>query len=221
MKKAEMRAPTEIPAAMSSIQIGDMPSGSSSLAFSRKVRLAPTVRRPACVAAGRPRPRPAAALTRALKGRAAGRYCGPCEQGCITLSYFSSPWTTIAAAVSTGRCTVITDAVVSHVDTDPDTGLAQGVTYIDRLTRQSRQLRAKTVQLCASTLESTRILLNSGEGFCNSSGTLGRYLMDHLSAGMSGVLPVKEQHTWTRAPKRPTGMYIPRFLNLDQTNEAA
>jgi choline dehydrogenase-like flavoprotein len=160
-----------------------------------------------------------AVLTEDLNGRYACHYCGPCEQGCVTLSYFSSPWTTIEDAVNTGRCTVITDAVVSHVDTDPDTGLAQGVTYIDRSTRQSRQIRAKTVQLCASTLESTRILLNSGEGFCNSSGTLGRYLMDHLSAGMSGVLPIKEQHKWTGAPQRPTGIYIPRFLNINQSNE--
>ena len=82
-------------------------------------------------------------------------------------------------------------------------GLARGVAYIDRISRQPRELRAKAVALCASTLESTRILLNSGEGFCNSSGALGRYLMDHVSGGATGRLPIREQSKWTGAPRRP------------------
>src|SRR5262249_60202213 len=56
-----------------------------------------------------------AILTRQHNGRAACHYCGPCEQGCSTFSYFSSPWTTIADAQKTGRLTLYTDAVASHV----------------------------------------------------------------------------------------------------------
>jgi choline dehydrogenase-like flavoprotein len=158
----------------------------------------------------------AAALTQDLNGRKACHYCGPCHHGCVTFSYFSSPWTTVADALNSGNCTLVTDAVVSHIETDPNTGLARGVAYFDRVSRQPRELRAKAIALCASALESTRILLNSGDGFCNSSGALGRYLMDHVSGGATGKLPIKEHAKWLGAPRRPNGLYIPRFLNLDR-----
>ncbi|MDA0206182.1 MAG: GMC family oxidoreductase [Acidobacteria bacterium] len=157
-----------------------------------------------------------AVLTKDLNGRKACHYCGPCEQGCATFSYFSSPWTTVADALKSGNCTLVTDAVVSHIETDPNTGLARGVAYFDRVSRQPRELRAKAIALCASSLESTRILLNSGEGFCNSSGALGRYLMDHISGGATGKLPIREESKWLGAPRRPNGLYIPRFINLDR-----
>ena len=91
-----------------------------------------------------------------------------------------------------------------------------GVAYYDRLTRAPRKVRARVVVLSASTLESTRILLNSGEGFCNSSGTLGHYVMDHMFGGVSGVLPVKEDRRWAGPPQRPNGLYLPRYLNVDR-----
>src|SRR5258708_16003582 len=56
-----------------------------------------------------------AILTKPLNGRQACHYCGPCEQGCSTFSYYSSPWTTIAAAQKTGRMTLITDALATPV----------------------------------------------------------------------------------------------------------
>ncbi len=157
-----------------------------------------------------------AIVTKAHNGRAACHYCGPCEQGCITHSYFSSLWTTLVDAQNSGNCEILTGAVASHVTVDKDTGLANGVAYFDRATRAAREVRAKTVVLCASTLESTRLLLNSGDGFCNSSGVLGHYLMDHIAGSVSGVIPVKEQHKWVGPPRRPGGIYIPRFQNLDR-----
>ncbi|MCY4189172.1 MAG: GMC family oxidoreductase [Bryobacterales bacterium] len=157
-----------------------------------------------------------AILTQPLNGRQPCHYCGPCEHGCVTHSYFSSVWTTVADAETSGNCTVLTDAVVSHVSTDRGTGLADGVAYYDRLTRAPRKVRAKVVVLSASTLESTRILLNSGDGFCNSSGTLGHYVMDHMFGGVSGVLPVKEDRRWAGPPQRPNGLYLPRYLNVDR-----
>ena len=157
-----------------------------------------------------------AILTQPLNGRQPCHYCGPCEHGCVTHSYFSSVWTTVADAEKSGNCKVLTDAVVSHVSTDRGTGLADGVAYYDRLTRAPRKVRARVVVLSASTLESTRILLNSGEGFCNSSGTLGHYVMDHMFGGVSGVLPVKEDRRWAGPPQRPNGLYLPRYLNVDR-----
>jgi choline dehydrogenase-like flavoprotein len=160
-------------------------------------------------------------LTAPLNGRAPCHYCGPCEQGCITHSYFNSPTTTVAAAQATGKLTLFTNAVVSHVMTDPRTGLASGVRYVHRHTREVRELRGRVVILCAQSLESARILLNSStrqfpNGLTNSSGVLGRYLMDHFSGyGASGFIPTK-QPTWEGPPRRPSGTYIARFRNITE-----
>src|SRR2546430_4048018 len=136
-----------------------------------------------------------AILTQNHNGRLACHYCGPCERGCSTFSYFSSPFTTVKDALASGNCTLLTNAVVSHVDMDTEPNKTRGVTYVDRLTRQVKEVRGKAVILCAQALESTRILLNSStreypNGLANSSGSLGHYLMDHVvGAGASGPLP--------------------------------
>jgi choline dehydrogenase-like flavoprotein len=153
----------------------------------------------------------AAILTKPHNGRAACHYCGPCEQGCSTFSYFSSPWTTIADAAKTGRLTLQTDAVASHVVMKD--GKAAGIAYIDRLTREPREVRAKIVLLCASTLESTRLLMNSG--ICNSSDALGKHVMDHIyEGGAHGIMPQIEAKPWAGPPRRPNGIYLPRFRNV-------
>ena len=76
--------------------------------------------------------------------------------------------------------------------------------------------RGKVVVLCASTLESTRILLNSGEGFANSSDVVGRYVMDHIAGSASGDIGRTEPNKWTGPPRRPNGLYLPRMLNIDR-----
>jgi len=154
-----------------------------------------------------------AILTKKHNGRAACHYCGPCEQGCSTFSYFSSPWTTISDAQKTGRLSLFTDAVASHVVMKD--GKAAGIAYIDRLTREPREVRAKVVVLCASTLESTRLLMNSH--ICNSSGVLGKYVMDHIyGGGAAGEMPIPEARPWAGPPRRPTGIYVPRFRNVSE-----
>ncbi|MEO8661344.1 MAG: GMC family oxidoreductase [Bryobacteraceae bacterium] len=154
-----------------------------------------------------------AILTRPLNGRQPCHYCGPCEQGCSTFSYYSSPWTTIAAAQKTGRLTLITDAVVSRVATKD--GKASAVEYLDRNTRELHEVRAKVVVLCASTLESTRLLMNSN--ICNNNDALGHYLMDHIyEGGAGGTMPIAEARAWAGPPRRPNGIYIPRFRNITE-----
>ena len=159
-------------------------------------------------------------LTQPLNGRAPCHYCGPCERGCVTNSYYNSPTVTLPAAEKTGRLTVITDAVVSHVTYGPDSGKATGIRYVDRLNRAAREVRGKVVVLCAQSLESVRILLNSAtrqfpNGLANSSGVLGHYLMDHFSGfGASGVMLGADRRVWFGPPRRPTGTYIARFRNL-------
>src|SRR2546423_8595317 len=119
----------------------------------------------------------AAILTQAHRGRAACHYCGPCERGCITHSYFNSIGVTVPAARATGRLTLRPYSVVHSVIYDEQRDRAAGVRVIDGQTREPLEFRARIVFLCASTLESTRILLNSKTsrfptGLANASGVL-------------------------------------------------
>ena len=163
----------------------------------------------------------AANITKPLNGRAPCHYCGPCERGCVTHSYFNAAFTTVVDALKSGNCTLITDAMAYKVLTDPETNKATGVLYIDRHTREPREVRARTVILAAQTLESTRILLNSAtrqypNGLANSSGVLGHYLMDHMwvVGGASGEFhDVPSPPPSLGGPRRPNGIYGIRFRN--------
>lgn len=159
-------------------------------------------------------------LTRPLNGRSACHYCGPCERGCVTRSYFNSALTTVPDAVATGNCTLVTNAMVYQVLMDADHKRATGIRYVDRITRETRELKGRAVVLCAQALESVRVLLNSAtrqqpNGLGNSSGVLGRYLMDHLwvAGGAEGEFPdFPDRATLDRAA-RPNGIYVIRFRN--------
>ena len=159
----------------------------------------------------------AANITRPLNGRRACHYCGPCEQGCVTHSYFNSAFTTVADALRSGNTTLITNAMVYRILTDPSTHKATGVMYVDRVTRAVREVRARAVLVCAQALESTRILLNSEPGgLANSSGVLGHYLMDHtwVAGGASGEFPeAPAPMPSLGAPRRPNGLYTIRMKN--------
>lgn len=153
--------------------------------------------------------------------RAACHWCGHCDRGCTTGSYYSSAHSTIPAAQRTGRAKLVTNAVVREVLLDKKTGKARGVSYVDAATRQHREALGKVVVLCAGTLESTRILLNSrsadaAEGLGNSSGVLGHYLMDHVGGGgAGGALPMLGAEAYEQ-DGRANGIYIPRFRNVDK-----
>jgi glucoside 3-dehydrogenase (cytochrome c) catalytic subunit len=158
--------------------------------------------------------------TRPINGRAACHYCGPCHRGCVTHSYFNSAFTTVADAMKTGKCTLVPNAMVYKVLTDATTGRARGVLYIDRVTREPKEVRARVVVLCAQALESVRILFNSatrqhGGGLGNASGVLGHYLMDHLwvAGGANGDFPELSARASMGGPQRPDGIYVIRFRN--------
>jgi choline dehydrogenase-like flavoprotein len=158
-------------------------------------------------------------LTRGINGRAPCHYCGPCERGCITHSYFNSAFTTVPDAQKTGRLTHIPNAMAYKVLMDGSSNRATGVLYIDRNTRQPKEVRARAVVLCAQALESVRILFNSAttnypNGLANSSGVLGHYLMDHITGGGGfGELPELAGKPSLNGPNRPDGIYVIRFKN--------
>ncbi|OLE15805.1 MAG: hypothetical protein AUG83_05585 [Acidobacteria bacterium 13_1_20CM_4_57_11] len=162
-------------------------------------------------------------LTKPINGRGPCHFCGPCERGCMTHSYFNSAFTTVADALATGNCTLISNAMAYKVLMDSERNRARGILYIDRNTRQAREVFARIVILCAQSQESVRILLNSAttqysNGLGNSSGVLGHYLTAHVrSGGGSGELSALGAKPSLSGPKKPVGIYIARFRNLPNT----
>ena len=165
-------------------------------------------------------PTRSANLTKPINGRGPCHFCGPCERGCMTHSYFNSAFTTVADALATGNCTLVSNAMVYKVLMDPERNRARGVLYIDRNTRQAREVYSRVVILCAQSQESVRILLNSAtpqysNGLANSSGVLGHYLTAHVrSGGGSGEFPSFGAKPSLGGPRKPLGIYIARFRNL-------
>src|SRR5438445_6194574 len=102
-----------------------------------------------------------AILTAPHRGRAACHYCGPCERGCITHSYFNSIGVTLPVARATGRLTLRPYSVVHSVIYDEQRDRAAGVRVIDGQNHEPLAVRARIVLLCASTLGATRMLLHS------------------------------------------------------------
>jgi len=157
-------------------------------------------------------------LTQPRPGRAPCQYRNACWLGCPFGGYFSTQSSTLPAAMATGNLTLRPFAIVSEVIYDKKKKRATGVRVLDAVTNQWSEYNAKIIFLCASTLNSTWLLLRSATdvwpgGLGSSSGVLGQNLMDHhFRAGASGTIEgLDDKTTYGR---RPTGFYIPKFRNL-------
>ena len=154
--------------------------------------------------------------------RAKCHYCGHCGQGCDVGAMFNSVVSTLPVAAATGRMKLRPNSIVRHIIVDPDTGKAKGVAFVDRVTYQEQEVFGKAIIVAASTLESTRILLNSKsrqhpQGLGNSSGVLGHYLVDHFGGiGASGYFHILAGRDPVNEDGKAAGIFIPRFRNLDQ-----
>lgn len=135
-------------------------------------------------------------LTEALPGnkdRGACFFCGQCNRSCKIYGDFSSSSCLVIPAMKTGNLKVIANAMVREVLTDAS-GLATGVSYINKEDMQEYQVLARQVILGASACESARLLLNSKSskhpnGLANSSGVVGKYLHDSTGSSAGGWLP--------------------------------
>jgi choline dehydrogenase-like flavoprotein len=129
----------------------------------------------------------------------------------------------LPAAAATGRLTLRPDSIVHSLMYDQSRGRVTGVRLIDRLDKTEHEIRAKVVFLCASSMGSTQLLLNSTSrsfpnGLGNSSGVLGHYAMDHhFKVGASAEFPGFEDKYYSG--NRPNGIYIPRFRNIDEQSK--
>ena len=155
--------------------------------------------------------------------RTSCQYRNRCDRGCPFGSYFSSNSSTLPAAEATGNMTLRPNSIVAEVLYNKKTQKATGVRIIDSITKESIEFNSKIVFLCASSMASTAILMQSKSsrfpnGMGNDSGELGHNIMDHqLGSGASGKYDgFKDQYY---AGRRPNGFYIPRFRNLGNDNK--
>ncbi len=171
-------------------------------------------------------------LQRAVTSHWPQRYVIPSRGFKLHQATATDPWSpsasvgsTLKAAMATGRTTVVTDAVVSHVVFAPQSHLAKGVGWIHREHKTAHEVYGHHIMLCASTLESVRILLHSTEqfqpwGLRNSSGLLGRYLMDHVSTIQFFSVPNIDPPATPFELSGCESIFIPRYCNLDQPQES-
>ena len=157
-----------------------------------------------------------AVLTKEHNGRAPCHYCGACGKGCDIGAFFNSSDYLLEPAFITKRLNIIDNAVAARVLVDSK-GLASGVQYFDRFTRQEHQVLARRVIVAASCVDSTRILLNSKSsmypnGIGNSSDVIGRYLTEQVRFHMYGFMP-ELKATKARNDDGIGGehIYLPRF----------
>ncbi|HEX6925542.1 MAG TPA: GMC family oxidoreductase [Longimicrobiaceae bacterium] len=158
-------------------------------------------------------------LTRPLPGRTQCQYRDACWLGCPFGAYFSTQSSTLPAAMATGRLTLRPFAIVTEIVYDPDRKRATGVRVLDAVNREYTEYSAPVIFLCASTLNSTWLLMRSATdiwpgGLGSSSGELGHNLMDHhFRCGAQGTIEGLEDRYYYG--RRPTGFYIPRYRNLN------
>jgi choline dehydrogenase-like flavoprotein len=131
-----------------------------------------------------------------MQRRAACFWATPCGRGCSIRANYQSTTVHLPPALATGNLDILTDAMVSDIVLGKN-GLVRGVNFIDRTTGMARSARARVVVLAASACETVRILLNSRsaefpQGLANSSGKVGRYLMDTVGSSVSGQVPMLE-----------------------------
>ncbi|MBS1602622.1 MAG: GMC family oxidoreductase [Bacteroidetes bacterium] len=167
-----------------------------------------------CVTMGR-----TANLSAGVGGRGPCQYRNLCSRGCPFGGYFSSNSATLPAAMATGNLTLRPFSIVSEILYDQDKKRATGVRIIDAMTHQTVEYYAKIVFLNASTIGSAAILLRSKsrafpDGMGNGSGQVGHNLMDHhFRVGAEGIYKGFEDEYYSG--RRPNGIYVPRFRNLD------
>jgi choline dehydrogenase-like flavoprotein len=136
-------------------------------------------------------PSDSAIATRDYEGRAACINLGPCLMGCAQGAKGSTDVTYWPAAVRAG-VELRTHCRVREVTVGPD-GMADGVTYYDADGVEQRQ-KAEIVVMACNGVGTPRILLNSRssafpDGLANHSGLVGRNLMFHPYAMVTGVFP--------------------------------
>ena len=106
--------------------------------------------------------------------------------GCDIGAIFKTPGCMFPKARATGNFTLRENALAREILVTKK-GWPTGVSFVDTQTRREQQVKARIVVVCASTVESARLLLNSRSsqhpgGIANSNGMVGKYLHGHLGS---------------------------------------
>ena len=133
-------------------------------------------------------------------------------------SKITSCGTTLAAARRTGRLTLVPNALVDHVTIDRRTRRVTGVAYVERDTANWKEAGGAVVVLCASAIESARVLLSTDSHYDGivdgGADVLGRYLMDHLGVAVAFRIPGIGRNRERDHRSGADSFLIPRFRNL-------
>ncbi|MEZ5938449.1 MAG: GMC family oxidoreductase [Hyphomonadaceae bacterium] len=162
-----------------------------------------------------------AILTKKIDERDPCYWASPCGRGCGIGAAFQTTTSLIPWARATGKLSVETGAMVYEVMLDAS-GKASGVRYIDKASGAHREAKGRVVILAASTGETARILLNSqpngrSEGLANSSGQVGRNLMDTVGSNVSAYVPALEgRPIYNESGAHGLHAYIPFWLYQEQ-----
>ncbi|WP_104402372.1 GMC family oxidoreductase [Vibrio penaeicida] len=134
---------------------------------------------------------------------------GTCMFGCNEKAKWSPDLALFPEAIR-GGLKLISGARVREIEYDDNKQRVTGAIYIDKNGRERRQ-RGKVVILCANTIGTPRILLNSKSktfpnGLANNSGLVGKRLMMHPFGLVMGHFP-DDLQSW----QGPSGMLIDSF----------
>jgi choline dehydrogenase-like flavoprotein len=160
-------------------------------------------------------------LAEDMRKRSTCLWATPCGTGCSVRANYQSTTVHLPPALKTDNLDITTDAMVYEITMGRD-GRANGVSFIDRKTGKQRHAAARVVILAASACESVRILLNTKNaqfpnGLANSSGRVGRYLMDTVGSGVGGQIPLLENlPPLNEDAADGHQLYVPWWLYQDQ-----
>tara|TARA_Y100001968_G_scaffold292692_1_gene298102 strand:+ start:25510 stop:27165 length:1656 start_codon:yes stop_codon:yes gene_type:complete len=106
----------------------------------------------------------------------------------------SSPGSTLKNALNTGLVELISEHLVERIILNKSQDKARGIISVNKKNGNKELFKSNLIILCASTIQSLRILLSSEEnniekGFIDSSNILGCNLMDHVSTCRFFKLP--------------------------------
>lgn len=157
------------------------------------------------------------------EGRSNCQFRNRCIRGCPFGGYFSSVSSTLPAAERTGNMTLRPHSIVHEVIYDEKLGKATGVRVIDAETKEKFEFHADVIFLCASAIASASILMQSKSkrfpnGLGNDSGELGHNVMDHHFKVGAYAVTDEFQDQYYKG-RRPNGIYIPRFRNIDEKSK--
>ena len=113
---------------------------------------------------------------------------------------YSSLGSTLKEAVSLGKVEILSDHLVEKLVLNKDRKSAKSVIIVNQKNGERSELKSKLIILCASTIQTIRILLSSEEsnnsnGLIDPSNSLGKNLMDHISTCRFFTVPIDKNLT--------------------------